>query len=108
MKAYKGADGKIRLFRPSLNMERMNVSARRAQLPCFPPDELLECIRQLVVLDSSWVPAAPASSLYIRPALIATEGTLGLGPTSQVPTPHILSRYSETVARPCSWCSSLP
>ncbi|KGL81653.1 Branched-chain-amino-acid aminotransferase, cytosolic, partial [Tinamus guttatus] len=33
MKAYRGVDGKIRLFRPSLNMERMARSARRATLP---------------------------------------------------------------------------
>lgn len=33
MKAYRGVDGKIRLFRPSLNMDRMARSARRMTLP---------------------------------------------------------------------------
>ncbi|NXS47828.1 BCAT1 protein, partial [Balaeniceps rex] len=33
MKAYRGVDGKIRLFRPTLNMDRMVRSARRATLP---------------------------------------------------------------------------
>ncbi|XP_053112374.1 branched-chain-amino-acid aminotransferase, cytosolic isoform X5 [Hemicordylus capensis] len=33
MKAYRGVDGKIRLFRPRLNMDRMLRSAVRATLP---------------------------------------------------------------------------
>lgn len=33
MKAYRGSDGKIRLFRPDLNMKRMLTSAERSVLP---------------------------------------------------------------------------
>lgn len=33
MKAYKGKDGKCRLFRPDMNMRRMNLSADRLVLP---------------------------------------------------------------------------
>lgn len=33
MKAYRGVDGKIRLFRPDLNMKRMSTSAERSVLP---------------------------------------------------------------------------
>lgn len=33
MKAYRGADNHIRLFRPMLNMERMHRSAERSSLP---------------------------------------------------------------------------
>jgi branched-chain amino acid aminotransferase len=33
MKAYKGKDGKIRLFRPDMNMKRMNNSVARIALP---------------------------------------------------------------------------
>ena len=33
MKAYRGVDGKIRLFRPDLNMKRMLTSAERSVLP---------------------------------------------------------------------------
>ena len=46
MKAYRGVDGRIRLFRPDLNMKRMNTSAERSCLPTFDPDELLECIKR--------------------------------------------------------------
>jgi branched-chain amino acid aminotransferase len=33
MKAYRDEDGKITLFRPDMNMKRMNNSARRIALP---------------------------------------------------------------------------
>ncbi|VDD94870.1 unnamed protein product [Enterobius vermicularis] len=36
MKAYRGVDGKIRLFRPEKNMERMRRSAFRSALPVSP------------------------------------------------------------------------
>ena len=46
MKAYRGVDGKIRLFRPMHNMARMNLTAGRACLPAFDGYQLLECIRK--------------------------------------------------------------
>ena len=35
------------------------------------------------MLEKYWVPTSPNSSLYIRPAMIGTEPTLGLGPANQ-------------------------
>jgi len=46
MKAYRGLDGRVRLFRPSLNMDRMNMTAERSCLPEFDSQQLLECIRK--------------------------------------------------------------
>jgi len=80
MKAYRGVDGKIRMFRPMHNMARMNLTASRACLPAFDGYQLLECIRKLVVVDSDWVPHDTSSSLYIRPTMIGTEPTLGVAP----------------------------
>ncbi|KAJ7417279.1 Branched-chain-amino-acid aminotransferase [Willisornis vidua] len=78
MKAYRGVDGKIRLFRPTLNMDRMARSARRTTLPSFDQNELLECIRKLVEVEKEWVPYSTTASLYIRPTLIGTEPSLGV------------------------------
>ena len=61
MKAYRGVDTNVRLFRPMLNMTRMAMSARRSCLPEFEPAELLSCIAQLVHMDQEWVPWKPAS-----------------------------------------------
>uniref|UniRef100_A0A672Z064 Branched-chain-amino-acid aminotransferase n=1 Tax=Sphaeramia orbicularis TaxID=375764 RepID=A0A672Z064_9TELE len=78
MKAFRGADNHIRLFRPMLNMERMHRSADRSCLPLFDKAELLECIRKLVEVDQEWVPYSQNASLYIRPTFIGTEPSLGV------------------------------
>ncbi|EPB79008.1 branched-chain-amino-acid transaminase [Ancylostoma ceylanicum] len=78
MKAYRGEDGRIRLFRPELNMARMRRSAARSSLPDFDGKELLECIKELIRLDQAWVPTQKGASLYIRPTIIATEPMLGV------------------------------
>jgi len=67
MKAYRGIDNEIRMFRPMHNMARMLVSARRSCLPEFDPHELSQCIRKLIQIDQEWVPHSVSSSLYIRP-----------------------------------------
>ncbi|CAH1258913.1 BCAT2 [Branchiostoma lanceolatum] len=83
MKAYRGVDDKLRLFRPEANMERMNSTAARAALPNFEGEELIQCISKLVEVDKDWVPAAKDCSLYIRPTMIGTEPTLGVSQTEE-------------------------
>ncbi|GAA6228185.1 branched-chain-amino-acid aminotransferase, cytosolic [Lates japonicus] len=78
LKAYRGDDNRLRLFRPMLNMNRMANSAKRACLPAFDQSELLECIRRLVEIDQDWVPYSGSASLYIRPTFISTEPSLGV------------------------------
>uniref|UniRef100_A0A8D3A5B4 Branched-chain-amino-acid aminotransferase n=1 Tax=Scophthalmus maximus TaxID=52904 RepID=A0A8D3A5B4_SCOMX len=78
MKAFRGVDNHVRLFRPMLNMERMHRSADRSSLPLFDKGELLECIRKLVELDQEWVPYSQDASLYIRPTFIGIEPSLGV------------------------------
>ncbi|XP_062918830.1 branched-chain-amino-acid aminotransferase, cytosolic-like [Mobula hypostoma] len=78
MKAFRGVDNKIRMFRPDLNMVRMHRSAIRTCLPEFDKGELLECIRKLIEVDREWVPYSDAASLYIRPTFVGTEPSLGV------------------------------
>ncbi|PSN40393.1 Branched-chain-amino-acid aminotransferase [Blattella germanica] len=78
MKAYRGVDGKIRIFRPEMNMERMNRSAVRAGLPTFDGESLIKCLCRLVSIDQEWVPHSESSSLYIRPTLIGIDPSLGV------------------------------
>lgn len=81
MKAYRGVDGKIRLFRPELHMKRMNNSATRIGLPSFRDEELIKCICRLISIDQEWVPHSTSSSLYIRPTFIGIDPTLGVVPS---------------------------
>lgn len=82
MKAYRGDDGKIRLFRPMENMRRLNRSADRACLPGFDGEEFLKCLKHLISIEREWVPYSNKCSLYIRPTLIGTQPTLGVNKSS--------------------------
>ncbi|XP_070557934.1 branched-chain-amino-acid aminotransferase, cytosolic-like [Ptychodera flava] len=78
MKAYRGEDNKIRMFRPEMNMKRMLRSTQRASLPEFDGDEFIKCMKKLISIDKEWVPYSTTSTLYIRPTHIGTTGSLGV------------------------------
>ncbi|OUM53085.1 hypothetical protein BVG19_g2334 [[Candida] boidinii] len=79
LKAYRDSEGKIRMFRPDKNMDRMNKSAERICLPTFDSEELITLIGKLISLDGSFIPEGRGFSLYIRPTLIGTTAGLGVG-----------------------------
>ena len=81
LKAYRLADGGIGLFRPNKNVERLNASARRMVMPELDTGVFLEAITKLVMLDRDWIPSSENTSLYIRPAMLATEPALGVRPS---------------------------
>ncbi|KAJ3105572.1 hypothetical protein HDU97_007914 [Phlyctochytrium planicorne] len=83
MKAYKDKEGKIRLFRPDMNMARLLRSCKRLTLPAFDTEQFLECIKELLKVDQRWIPNERGYSLYIRPTAIATQESLGVGPSSK-------------------------
>ncbi|KIJ58938.1 hypothetical protein HYDPIDRAFT_32176 [Hydnomerulius pinastri MD-312] len=78
MKAYLGPDGKARLFRPELNMRRLERSAERLALPPFDSNAILELIKRLVQVEKRWIPSLQGYSLYIRPTIIGTRPALGV------------------------------
>ena len=51
LKGYRGYDGKLRLFRPDRNGERLAMSSQRASLPVFPPEQLKYLIAKLLQVD---------------------------------------------------------
>ncbi|KAK5580674.1 hypothetical protein RB653_000697 [Dictyostelium firmibasis] len=79
MKAYKDSNGKIRLFRPDQNMNRFLNSAKRICLPEFNKEAVVELIKKLCIMDKDWIPEGKGYSLYLRPTLIATQNSLGVG-----------------------------
>ncbi len=83
LKAYKRPDGGVNLFRPEANLKRFNESARRVVMPEVDPSFHLQVLKSLVNLDKRWVPSEAGSSLYIRPAMIATSAKLGLGASAE-------------------------
>jgi branched-chain amino acid aminotransferase len=83
LKAFRCEDGQVALFRPADNVERFNRSARRMCMPEVDADLFLEATKQLVQLETDWVPRSEGTSLYIRPTMIANEPMLGVRPADQ-------------------------
>lgn len=83
LKAYKGENEQIYMFRPEDNLERMNSSALRMCMPRIPVEKVLKGIKALVYLDRDWIPSGDGATLYLRPTMIAVEPALGVRPSSE-------------------------
>lgn len=91
MKAFRDANGKVRLFRPMKNCERFAGSSKRVALPPPDPVELQKCIMKLLQVEEKWVPQERGFSLYIRPTYIGTTPSLGVKACNQALLYIILS-----------------
>ena len=83
LKAFRGRDGRIRLFRPQKHAERLNTTARRMCIPTLEADLILKSWTTLVNVDRDWVPASVGHSLYLRPTIVASEPFLGVRPAKR-------------------------
>lgn len=83
LKAYKTFDDKTVLFRPREHLARFNESAKRMCMPEIDVDFVLKALKLLIKQDEEWIPSVKGSSLYIRPAMLATESTLSLNPSNR-------------------------
>lgn len=82
LKAYKGANGSIRLFRPDENFKRLNNSNERMCIPALDEDFCVHAVKELVKVDQDWIPSSEGTSLYIRPFIIGCEPVLGVHPAN--------------------------
>lgn len=79
MKAFRGVDNIVRLFRPERNIKRLNYSAERIAIPQMPDEKkTLEELKELVKMDQAFTPGHMGSSLYIRPFIFAMDPALGV------------------------------
>ena len=76
MKAHKGADGTVRMFRLDAHVARMRRSAEKLFLPVPDTDLLAGMITEAVRVNLSEVPDPPGA-LYLRPVLLGTEPNIG-------------------------------
>lgn len=79
MKAYRTSSGDLRLFRPHNNMARLNSSSQRIALPGFDASAMTDVLSKFVALEERFVPKKRGYSLYLRPTMIGTQRTLGVG-----------------------------
>lgn len=83
LKAHRTEDGRILLFRPEENAQRMRIGADRLCMPSPSIDQFINAVKQIVVANKRWVPPPGKGSLYIRPLLMGTGALLGVAPAPE-------------------------
>lgn len=83
MKAFKDENGKVFLFRPEENLERINKSSKRMAIPEFPRDLFFNALHKILALDKSWIQGGLGNSLYIRPFVMATQVGVSASPADE-------------------------
>ncbi len=84
MKAYRGQDNKIRLFRWKDNAARMRESAKGILMAEVPDDIFYDMVVKVVKLNEKYVPPyGHGAALYIRPLLFGTGVQVGVSPAKE-------------------------
>lgn len=100
LKAFRQANGKIVLFRPTANIARMQQSADILHLPRPETEAYLNALIELVKRAADEIPDAPAA-LYLRPTLIGTDPVIGKAGSPSKPRCFISSRLRlATISKP--------
>lgn len=84
LKAFRGQDGKIRIFRMDENAKRMQDSSHGTMMAVLPIEKFEEAVLKVVKLNERFVPPYESgASLYIRPFLFGTGPQVGVKPASE-------------------------
>ena len=84
LKAFRGKDGKIRIFRLEENAKRIQRSAEGVMMEPLPVEKFREMVEKVVRLNEDFIPPyGSGSSLYIRPLELGTSAQVGVKPASE-------------------------
>ncbi len=84
LKAYTTKQGKIVVFRPDLNAERMAQSAARLEMPVLPDGMFLKAVGQVVSANREYVPPyGSGATLYLRPYMFGSSPVIGVKPAEE-------------------------
>ncbi len=84
LKAFRGKDGKVRVFRMDENAKRFIRSAEGIAMQPMPVEIFCEMVRKVVKLNERFVPPyGSGASLYIRPLQIGISARVGVKPASE-------------------------
>lgn len=84
LKAYTTEDGHIVTFRPDLNAERMEASAKRLEMPVFPTERFIDAVVQVVAANEAYVPPfGSGATLYLRPFMYGKNAVIGVKPADE-------------------------
>lgn len=84
LKAFRGKDGKVRVFRLEENAKRIIESAKGIKMQPVPVELFTEMVKKVVKLNERFVPPyGSGASLYIRPLEIGTSAQVGVKPSKE-------------------------
>lgn len=84
LKAFRGKDGKVRIFRLEENAKRIINSAEGIKMQPIPVELFTEMVKRVVKLNERFVPPyGSGASLYIRPLEIGTSAQVGVKPSKE-------------------------
>ncbi len=84
LKAFRGKDGKVRIFRLEENAKRIQSSATGIKMAPVPEDIFRKMVIEAVRLNARFIPPyGSGASLYIRPLEIGMSAQIGVHPASE-------------------------
>ena len=84
LKAYTTEKGQIVCFRPDLNAERLENSAKRLEMPVFPRERFIQAVIDTVKANAGYVPPyGSGATLYIRPYMFGSNPVIGVKPADE-------------------------
>lgn len=84
LKAFRGIDGRIRLFRAEKNALRMQESARAMYMQAPSVELFVEACERCIQYNIDWVPPyGSGATLYLRPILIGITPKVGVSPAAE-------------------------
>jgi len=84
LKAFRGKDGKVRIFRLEENAKRLQSSCDGILMAKLSVEKFVEAVKKVVKLNERFIPPYESgSSLYIRPLLIGTGAQVGVSPSKE-------------------------
>ena len=84
LKAFRGKDGKVRIFRLEANAERLQSTCEGIMMPQISTELFREMVKKVVALNERFVPPYESgASLYIRPLLLGMSAQVGVSPSKE-------------------------
>ncbi len=84
LKAFRGKDNKVRVFRPMENCRRIQESARGIMMEPITDEKFMEMVEMAVKLNERFIPPyGSGASLYIRPVEIGMTARVGVKPADE-------------------------
>ena len=81
LKAFRGKDGKVRIFRLEENAARLQSTCRGILMPELPTERFKEAVIEAVKLNERFIPPYESgAALYIRPVLFGYTPQIGVSP----------------------------